>query len=60
VRLVAYLRTSTNGGSGDSLAAQEDACREWATERGHDVVLNAMRCCQAGIIAVPLMRRFSS
>lgn len=40
MRLVAYCRTSThNGGGSDSLQAQEDACREWATAHGHDVVL---------------------
>ena len=39
MRLVAYLRTSTSGGSGDSLAAQEEACREWAAERCHEVAL---------------------
>jgi len=39
VRLVAYLRTSTNGnGNGDSLDAQEDACRTWAAEHGHEIV----------------------
>lgn len=39
VRLVAYARTSTaNGPSGDSLAAQEEACRRWAAANGHEVV----------------------
>jgi DNA invertase Pin-like site-specific DNA recombinase len=38
MRLVAYLRTSTGNGNGDSLGAQEDACREWATAHGHEVV----------------------
>lgn len=39
LRLVAYTRTSTaNGAGGDSLAAQEAACREWAAEHGHDVI----------------------
>lgn len=38
-RLVSYIRTSTNGGAnGDSPAAQEDACRAWATANGHEVV----------------------
>lgn len=39
MRLASYLRTSTNGnGNGDSLAAQEDACRTWAKEHGHEVI----------------------
>lgn len=38
MRLVAYLRTSTNGnGNGDSLDAQEDACRAWAAD-GHEII----------------------
>jgi DNA invertase Pin-like site-specific DNA recombinase len=38
VKLVAYVRTSTRGGNGDSLAAQEDACRRWAEAEGHEVM----------------------
>jgi DNA invertase Pin-like site-specific DNA recombinase len=38
VKVVAYARTSTGGGNGDSLASQEDACREWAAARDHEVV----------------------
>lgn len=39
VRLVVYARTSThNGGGTDSLDAQEEACRTWASGQGHDVV----------------------
>jgi DNA invertase Pin-like site-specific DNA recombinase len=39
LRLIAYTRTSSvNGSNGDSLDAQEDACRSWATENGHEVV----------------------
>lgn len=40
VRLVGYTRTSSNGngGSEDSLAAQADACREWAESKGHELV----------------------
>jgi DNA invertase Pin-like site-specific DNA recombinase len=37
-RLTAYLRTSTDNGTGDSLDAQEDACRAWASAHGHEVV----------------------
>lgn len=40
MRLAAYCRTSTaNGAGSDSLQAQEDACRAWATENGHEVVV---------------------
>jgi DNA invertase Pin-like site-specific DNA recombinase len=40
MRLVAYCRTSTqNGAGGDSLDAQEQACRDWATQNGHEVVV---------------------
>ena len=40
MKLVAYCRTSTaNGVGSDSLQAQEDACRAWATGNGHEVVL---------------------
>jgi len=35
VKLVAYLRTSTQ--SAGNPAAQEDACRAWATTEGHEV-----------------------
>lgn len=38
MRLAAYLRTSTSNGAGDSLDAQEEACREWAKAEGHQVV----------------------
>src|SRR4051794_24261481 len=39
MRLAAYARTSThNGAGGDSLAAQEEACRDWAAANGHEVV----------------------
>ncbi len=39
MRVVAYLRTSTNGnGNGDSLVAQLEACESWAREQGHEVV----------------------
>ncbi len=39
MQLVAYVRTSTaNAGNGDSPAAQEDACRAWATGQGLGVV----------------------
>ncbi len=37
MRLVAYLRTSTRSGNGDSLAAQEDACRSWADAGKHQI-----------------------
>lgn len=40
MRLVAYCRTSTQNGAGaDSLDAQEQACRYWAEENGHEIVL---------------------
>src|SRR4051812_32193761 len=40
MKLAAYLRTSTQNGAGsDSLAAQEEACRAWAKEHGHDVIV---------------------
>lgn len=40
MKLVAYCRTSTQNGAGaDSLDAQEQACRDWATANGHDVVI---------------------
>lgn len=39
MQLVIYTRTSTvNGAGSDSLQAQEDACRAWATEHGHEIV----------------------
>jgi DNA invertase Pin-like site-specific DNA recombinase len=38
MRLVAYLRTSTNGANDDSLVAQEEACRTWAGANGHEVI----------------------
>jgi DNA invertase Pin-like site-specific DNA recombinase len=39
MRLISYVRTSTQNGAGsDSLAAQEEACRAWAEEHGHEVV----------------------
>lgn len=38
MKVVAYARTSTGGGNGDSLASQGDACREWAAAGGHEVV----------------------
>lgn len=39
MRLVAYVRTSTQNGAGqDSLEAQADACRAWAEANGHEVV----------------------
>lgn len=39
MKLIAYLRTSTaNGSNGDSLDAQEDACRRWAKANGHRIV----------------------
>src|SRR4051794_11460956 len=39
MRLAIYCRTSThNGGGTDSLGAQTEACRAWATERGHEIV----------------------
>jgi DNA invertase Pin-like site-specific DNA recombinase len=41
LRLVAYLRVSTQGQAiqGDSIPAQEEACRAWAEQHGHEVVL---------------------
>jgi DNA invertase Pin-like site-specific DNA recombinase len=36
-KLIAYLRTSTGNGNGDSLPAQEDACREWAAKQGYEL-----------------------
>lgn len=40
MKLAAYCRTSTaNGAGSDSLQAQEDACRAWAAENGHEVVV---------------------
>ncbi|MGO9788994.1 MAG: recombinase family protein [Solirubrobacteraceae bacterium] len=40
MKLVAYCRTSTQNGAGsDSLEAQEQACRDWATANGHEVVI---------------------
>lgn len=40
MQLVAYCRTSTaNGAGSDSLQAQEDACRAWAADNGHEVVI---------------------
>jgi DNA invertase Pin-like site-specific DNA recombinase len=39
MRLIAYLRTSTNGeANGDSLAAQLDACQAWAESERHTIV----------------------
>ncbi len=39
MRLIAYLRTSSTGTTnGDSLDAQEDACRDWAGASGHEIV----------------------
>ncbi len=39
MRLIAYLRTSTiTGTNGDSIDAQEDACRRWADSHGHEIV----------------------
>jgi len=38
MKLVAYVRTSRLAVNGDSLAAQEDACRSWAGTAGYDVV----------------------
>jgi len=39
LRLIAYLRTSTiTGTNGDSIDAQEDACRRWAEAHGHQIV----------------------
>lgn len=39
MRLVIYSRTSSQNGNGaDSLDAQEEACRAWADEHGHEVV----------------------
>jgi DNA invertase Pin-like site-specific DNA recombinase len=38
MRLAVYVRTSTQNGAGsDSLAAQEEACRAWAAENGHEI-----------------------
>lgn len=38
MKLAVYARTSTQNGAGsDSLAAQEDVCRAWAAEHGHEV-----------------------
>lgn len=37
MRLVAYIRTSTGAANGDSLGAQEDACRDWADQHGHEL-----------------------
>lgn len=40
MKLVAYTRTSTQNGKGsDSLQAQEDECRAWAADNGHEVVI---------------------
>jgi DNA invertase Pin-like site-specific DNA recombinase len=40
MRLAVYCRTSTaNGAGSDSLAAQEDVCRAWAAEHGHEVAV---------------------
>jgi DNA invertase Pin-like site-specific DNA recombinase len=39
MKLAIYCRTSTHNGAGaDSLDAQEEACRAWASEHGHEVV----------------------
>jgi DNA invertase Pin-like site-specific DNA recombinase len=40
LRLIAYVRVSTAGQAvnGDSPAAQEEACRAWADDHGHQVV----------------------
>ena len=38
MRLVAYARTSSGNGNGDSLDAQEDACRTWTAQHGHEIV----------------------
>ena len=39
MKLAIYARTSThNGAGGDSLIAQEEACRAWADGQGHTVV----------------------
>jgi DNA invertase Pin-like site-specific DNA recombinase len=38
MNLVAYVRSSSSTGNGDSLAAQEDACRSWAASAGYEVV----------------------
>jgi DNA invertase Pin-like site-specific DNA recombinase len=39
MKLVIYARTSTHNGAGsDSLAAQEQACRDWSEANGHEVV----------------------
>jgi DNA invertase Pin-like site-specific DNA recombinase len=40
MKLACYCRTSTaNGAGSDSLQAQEEACRAWAVEQGHEVVV---------------------
>jgi DNA invertase Pin-like site-specific DNA recombinase len=40
MRLAAYVRTSSqNGADTDSLAAQEEVCRTWAAEHGHEIVI---------------------
>lgn len=39
MKLAAYVRTSSHNGAGaDSLEAQEEVCRAWAQEQGHEVV----------------------
>jgi DNA invertase Pin-like site-specific DNA recombinase len=40
LRLTVYCRVSTNGQAikGDSIQLQEEACRAWAAEHGHEVV----------------------
>src|ERR1035437_4647777 len=52
-KLAAYCRTSTqNGAGGDSLQAQEDACREWASANGHDLMLVFRDASLAGVLGV--------
>jgi DNA invertase Pin-like site-specific DNA recombinase len=52
-KLAAYCRTSTqNGAGGDSLQAQEDACREWASANGHDLMLVFRDASLSGALGV--------
>jgi len=40
MRLAIYARTSTQNGAGsDSLEAQEDVCRAWADDQGHEITV---------------------
>src|SRR4051794_12237210 len=53
IRLVIYARTSTDSGAGqDSLAAQEEACRQWAAAHGHEVVAVHLDRAVSGTIGV--------